>query len=76
MILTLALMHFLITVNITSVMTPVLGWNIAHYLCTAAVFLFIYTLSPGVLMQGGAECKNDHLVLLLIKKKILYYIRT
>lgn len=46
MILPLALMHFLITVNITSVMTPVLAWKTALNLSTAAVFLFIYTLTP------------------------------
>lgn len=45
MILSLALMRFLIAVNITSVTTPVLTWKVSPYLSTAAVFLFMYTLS-------------------------------
>lgn len=48
MILPLLPMRFLITANITSVMTPVLAWRIAPYLCIAAVILFIYTLSPAI----------------------------
>lgn len=37
---------FLFTVNIPSVMIPVLAWKISPYLCTAAVILVPYSQSP------------------------------